>query len=82
MPTLGLDNLAESLLGYWLKLTTVTRDMITIEPVSELPIMYQGQRIPYELERRSEYQNLYKIQNYNFSSVFGTRVQPQMSFPT
>ena len=54
MPTLGLDNLAENLLGYWLKLTTVTRDMITIEPVSELPIMFQGQRIPYELERRSE----------------------------
>ena len=51
MPALALDNLNESLLGYWMKLTVVTRDMLTMEPLKNRPMVINGQRIPKDQDQ-------------------------------
>ena len=65
MPIPKLNNLDESLLGYWLKLTTVTRDMIKITPEDRLPVVFQGQRVPIDQELRSKsiHKRKFKITN-------------------
>ena len=54
MPIVGLQHLNESLLGYWIRLCDVVREMITFTPDSDIPLKVDGQNITWEQEARSK----------------------------
>ena len=47
MPTISLGHLNESLLGYWIRLCDVVREMITFAPQPGQSMKVNGQEIPY-----------------------------------
>ena len=55
MPSVHLQNLDENLFFYWMKLTTVVRDMITFAPNAQIPLVLDGQRIPKAHETACKY---------------------------
>ena len=54
MPTISLHHLNESLLGYWIRLCDVVREMITFTPSADQPMKVDGQDISHEQESESK----------------------------
>ena len=55
MPTIRLQHLNESLLGYWIRLCDVVREMITFTPKPDAPLKVDGQKLSYEQEAESKF---------------------------
>ena len=55
MPCVQLQNLEENLFFYWMKLTTVVRDMITFAPNERIPLVLDGQRLSKVHETACKY---------------------------
>ena len=52
MPSIRLQNLNENLYGYWIRLSDVTREMITFSPDSKKPLELDGRKLPLEQEQK------------------------------
>ena len=68
MPAVSLGHLNESLLGYWIRLCDVVREMITFAPKPGQPLKVNGPSIPYcydipnEQEAKSKFLRILKLE--------------------
>ena len=58
MPSVALCNLSESIFNYWIKLSLLVREMITLTPKPTLPTMINGSPVTAALDTECKYLRL------------------------